>query len=230
MTRSLDRSNCNVILIRHAEVEQKWKGICYGSLDVSLSQEGITASSQLAERLNSRRRDALKPGLDQVNTRVFHSGLIRTETLARFIALRLDCEGIGKDERLSERDFGVWQGLSWEEIYASDPDSFHDLIDRPDTYRPPGGETTTEMQQRVVRWFEEITKDYANHNIIAISHSGPIAALAGHLLGLPANQWQPWIIGNLEAIHIAQRLDSVSTDIRKLDLQAVHTFMGLASG
>jgi broad specificity phosphatase PhoE len=181
-----------VILIRHAEVAPEWKKICYGSLDVPLSEYGMMASQQYALRWENT----------DLSTIVYHSGLTRTETLARMISERL-CSGESiADLRLRERNYGEWQGKTWDEAYASDPDHFHDLIDQPDTYRPAEGETTTEMQQRVVHWYEQVVSQASHHRIIVISHSGPIAALAGHLLGLPANQWQPWTIKNLESICI----------------------------
>lgn len=195
-----------VILIRHAEVEAQWKTVCYGALDVPLSEQGIVASRQCADRLESS---------DQP-TVIFHSGLARTETVARMIADRL-CRGLlTVDERLRERNYGDWQGLTWDEAYASDPEHFHDLIDQPDTYRPPNGETTTEMQRRIVHWYNEVSSLLSSRRIIAVSHSGPIAALAGYLLGLPANQWQPWTIKNLESIQITQHSPG-SVSVHRLD-------------
>ena len=107
------------------------------------------------------------------------------------------------DARLRERHYGQWQGRSWDEAYASDPDNFIGLIEAPDTYRPPGGETTSEMQQRIVQWYEQcLPRHRSTGPTIAISHSGPIAALVGHLQCLHARDWQPWTIGNLESVHI----------------------------
>jgi broad specificity phosphatase PhoE len=58
------------------------------------------------------------------------------------------------------------------------------------------------MQQRIVSWYEEISTRFTGAEIVAVSHSGPIAALAGHIPHLAANQWSPWIIGNLESIEV----------------------------
>ena len=41
----------DILLIRHAEVALRWKGICYGAMDVSLSNAGKEASDQLAGKL-----------------------------------------------------------------------------------------------------------------------------------------------------------------------------------
>ncbi len=179
-----------VILIRHAEVELRWKGICYGAMDVSLSQAGIEASRSLVARW------AIRPQC------VVHSGLKRTKTLAEMFVDRFPSLPVFEDHRLRERNYGDWEGRTWDEVFASDPDHFHDLIDQPSTYRPPAGETTSEMLERLSHWYRELTEQEDLRSIVAISHSGPIAALCGSLLGLPANQCCPWTIANLESIRI----------------------------
>jgi broad specificity phosphatase PhoE len=184
-----------VILIRHAEVMHDWKSRCYGAMDVPLSQAGILASQQRADEL------ALGPA----PVRILHSGLQRTQRLAAMIGEHFPATPIIEVPALRERDYGGWQGKNWDEVYASDPD-FHNVIHQPDTYRPPGGETTREMQVRVVSWFESLLSPESSDwlvsgPIIAISHSGPMAALAGHCLELHATEWGPWMVRYLDALH-----------------------------
>ncbi|MCG8652772.1 MAG: histidine phosphatase family protein [Pirellulales bacterium] len=193
-------SDFQLLLIRHGEVQSHWKNICYGAMDVPLSQVGLQRSIQLANQLARQVRA----------TKIFHSGLSRTHRLAEEIAARQASEiELIEDKRLQERNYGDWQGKSWDETYASDPNHFHDLIEKPETYRPPGGETTAEMQRRGAEWFSqqlETTGADKPERIIAVSHSGPIAALAGHLLSLHARDWGPWMIGNLEMVVVRPEL------------------------
>lgn len=185
-----------LFLIRHGQVEGEWKKICYGAMDVPLSSEGEQASRDLAARLGQ----GPKPQT------IFHSGLARTRFLAQHIANQWHCDiPVVADIRLRERDYGQWQGLTWDEAYASDPEHFHDLILRPDTYRPPNGETTTEMQMRIVAWYKQTKARapvFADSPIFVVAHSGPIAALSGWLTDTPANQWSPWMLKPLEGISI----------------------------
>lgn len=176
-------------LVRHAEVEPIWKGICYGAMDVPLSRAGKDASDEMAEKLVQ----SLNPKI------VYHSGLSRTRYLADRIASlgKSDIE-VHEDARLQERNYGKWQGLTWDAAYNSDPDHFHDLVAKPDTYRPPSGETTTEMQLRIVQWLSE--QDSTRAPMIAVSHSGPIAALAGELQELHATEWECCMTNHLEAV------------------------------
>lgn len=192
----------DLMLIRHGEVEPKWKKICYGAMDVPLSSAGVAASQALANRLADRVCPAA----------IYHSDLQRTRTLATMLAEAWSGQvPITADPRLRERNYGQWQGRSWDEAYASDPENFIGLIEAPDAYRPPGGETTSEMQHRIVEWFGECISQYSSaDSIIASSHSGPIAALAGQRLGLHARDWQPWTIGTLESLHVR------GTDIKRV--------------
>ncbi len=186
------------ILVRHGAISSQWKGICYGCQDVPLCDRWMAESDTLVRQLAS-----LRP------TAVFHSGLSRSSWLAERIRAcgnqqDTTCE-ILEDIRLRERDFGEWEGKTWDEVYASDPDNFHGLIDKPDTYRPPGGETTTELQRRVVQWHEDCNQrdSLVPRTVIAITHSGPIAALAGHLLSLSPEHWSPWMLGYGEILTIS---------------------------
>ena len=172
-----------IILVRHGEVDPSQKGLCYGASDVALSPRGRERS--LAAAVDLR---AMLPAL------VCHSGLSRTRVLAAAVAG--DDVPLVEDAKLRERDFGRWEGRSWDAIYRDDP-HFHNLIHEPDTYRPPGGETTTEMQRRAVAWLESLPPE---RPVIAISHSGPIAALAGACLGLHARDWTDWIVAPLDRV------------------------------
>jgi len=191
MTEAIE--NRRVIIVRHGAVEPQWKTICYGAMDVPLCSVWMTESQDLVSSLAK-----LRPSL------ILHSGLTRTRWLAERIAEQILADGTAleqvlSDARLRERNYGQWEGRTWDDVFASDPEHFHDLVMKPETYRPPGGETTREMQLRMLEWFEQLPP---LGTIIAISHSGPCASLAGAVLGLPADQWTNWMLGYGEAIVI----------------------------
>jgi len=52
---------------------------------------------------------------------------------------------------LGEFDFGLWQGLTLEEIERRNPKVFREWMERPAGVRPPGGEMLDEAQERL-RW------------------------------------------------------------------------------
>lgn len=189
----------DLILVRHGDVDLSWKGICYGSLDVPLSQQGVQQSLNFADLLCKRWQPSA----------IFHSGLMRTKFLAEAIAQACSSPvGVLEELRIRERNFGAWQGLSWDAAYASDPENFHGLVEHPDSYRPPNGETTTEMQQRAITWLGEWVlqcRGFCLGPTVAVAHSGPIAAIAGYLLQLHARDWGPWTIRTLECVSVKLR-------------------------
>jgi len=209
MTEAIE--NRRVIIVRHGAVEPQWKTICYGSMDVQLCSRWIAESQNLVSSLAK-----LRPSL------ILHSGLTRTRWLAERIAEQMLADGIAvgqvlSDARLRERNYGRWEGRTWDDVFASDPEHFHDLVMKPETYRPPGGETTRQMQRRMLEWFDQLLP---LATIVAISHSGPSASLAGGLLGLPADQWTGWMLGYGEAI-VFEQTDAMRRGVkirRGLDL------------
>ncbi len=176
-----------LILIRHGEVDHRYRGVCYGQSDIGLSPRGEQQSQDLVERL-----------ADVVVTQIVHSGLTRTQQLAELLSMRL---GVSPSccEALKERHYGDWELKNWDEIFAEHGDDMNRLITEPATYRPSGGETTYELRDRVVAWYQQL---HAKQVTIAVTHGGPIAALLGTLQKRPVAEWLNLIpdVGSLTVI------------------------------
>ncbi|MEM7586245.1 MAG: histidine phosphatase family protein [Acidobacteriota bacterium] len=168
-----------LILIRHAEVEATWHSRCYGRTDVELSAAGHEQSLELAEELANDLAAISEPLL------VMASDLKRARILGEAIARRSGSNLVLCPE-LRERDFGVWEGRSWDDIYAETGDAMNGMLDEPDSWRPAGGETTYEVRDRVLTWYRGLPADSLT---VAASHGGPIATLRGVLAGLPVHDW-----------------------------------------
>jgi len=167
-----------LLLLRHTAVSARHAGRCYGRTDAGLSAEGMATARQLAAALANVRFDF-----------VFASPSRRTRVLAMRISAHLGAP-MRIDQRLAERWFGSWEGRSWNDIWAEEGDGMNGMIDAPGSYRPGGGETTVELADRVLDWFRAIP---AGNAVVAATHGGPIAALAGTLQGLLPRQWLGYI-------------------------------------
>lgn len=163
-----------VTMLRHTAVAAHWRGRCYGVSDVGLSAEGIAAARALAAGFEM-------PGITRIQASPLRRARFLGALLSRRFGLPLDIV-----PALRERDFGAWEGQSWDAIHAAEGDAMMGLIDAPASFRPGGGETTDELARRVRGWFTALPQ---GGSILAVTHGGPVAALRGTLAGLPARDW-----------------------------------------
>jgi len=172
-------SHHRILLVRHTEIDQNFKGICYGQTDVSLSSSGIEALAPLAKHLRA-----------QNPSQIFHSGKQRTRCLADLLAKLMTQEGASiptrQDKRLAELNFGNWECQTWDAIYAEHGDDIGRLVTEPETFAPPGGETVFQLRDRMLNWYNGLPSEGI---IVAITHGGPISALLGTLSASPAYDW-----------------------------------------
>jgi len=163
-----------ITLVRHPPVEVRYRSLCYGSTDVPLGPDGVAMASQIVVALTA-----------QPIAHIVHSGLQRAAIVAQELSSRTGTMA-HVDVRLQEIHFGEWELQSWDEIYAKTGDAMMGMVQNPSHWRPPGGETTYELRDRVLQWYCELPD---TGHIVAICHGGPIAALLGTLRGLPVSDW-----------------------------------------
>lgn len=116
---------------------------------------------------------------------VFASPLRRASWPAAIVARRISVP-LRIDARLSERNFGTWEGRTWDDIHAETGEAMMGMLTAPETFRPGGGETTTELSQRVLAWRCDLP---AEIDALVFCHGGPIAVLVGTAKGLAPKEW-----------------------------------------
>ena len=157
--------------VRHAPVVGV-DGKIYGSDDVLCDTSNQAAFSALAHTLPD---DALW----------LTSHLTRARDTAQAIGeAGLSFPAPIVDEGLGEQDFGHWQGLSWDEMEAKDPDGYAAFWKTPARSRPPGGESFADQMARTAAAIECYTTAHAGRDIVAVAHGGTIRAAVAHALGL----------------------------------------------
>ncbi len=159
-----------LILIRHGDLGERGRGRYIGRTDAPLSAEGRRQAAAIA--------GALGP-LD--GARIFCSPLLRTRETAE-IAL-----GAGRtfsmDDDLREIDFGRWEGMSFKEIAAGDPDAVDRWAALEKDFAFPDGEGLHAFRERVEAVAGRMKDDPAE-TVIAFTHGGVIRLLICHFLGL----------------------------------------------
>ena len=167
--------NRQLLLVRHPPVAATFQGICYGTTDVPLDTAGLTSITAIVDELLSH------GPID----RVIHSDLLRCAVVGDHLA-RIIKVPIVADTRLRERCFGSWESRTWDDIYAETGDAMLGMTQDPQGWRPPGGETTFELRDRVLACYHDLPP---TGRIVLITHGGPIAALRGTLGGRPVSDW-----------------------------------------
>ncbi len=150
-------------LIRHPQPAVA-PGICYGRLDVAAEDAAAVAT---------RLRGDLACGLP-----VWSSPLRRCRDLAELLRPQPAI-----DERLSEMDFGAWEGRAWDVIPRHELDAWAADVGG---YAPPGGESPYQLQRRALAFVSELNVPEG----IIVTHAGVIRVLLAHWHGLHLAQWQ----------------------------------------
>ncbi len=179
-----------VYLIRHGETEGADSRRYKGHLDVLLSENGIEQVKRVAEYImrdgdvGARRAVPLRNGYGGSLTAVYCSDLSRAIKSAEIIAEPYGLKPVVV-KAFKERSFGVWEGMSFDEIKEKWPDAFNAWAANPLKFSPMDGESTIEVRDRVIKSFEKIMKNHNGQNIAIVSHGGVIRVLLCEMLGMP---------------------------------------------
>ncbi len=158
-----------IVAARHAAVAREWRGRCYGRTDVTV---------EVAEEEAARR---VQEGLRGAFDAVWSSPLARCHGPARIVAEALGLEH-RVDVRLQELDHGSFEGRSWDEIHAAEPEALARWGERWIEEGPPGGESARALELRVAAWADGLQRG-TRHLVIA--HAGPVRALRVRRSGIP---------------------------------------------
>jgi len=151
-------------------------GICYGSLDVDCEDPRA-----IADRL----RPLLPEGIP-----VFSSPLRRARRLAEELSRE-----VAVDHRLSEINFGDWEGQRWDDIERTQLDAWAaDVLG----FVPPGGESVSALQVRAHDFALSLNLPEA----AIVTHAGIMRALLGHWRRLALADWTRLQFGFGELVRV----------------------------
>jgi alpha-ribazole phosphatase/probable phosphoglycerate mutase len=173
-----------IYLIRHGETEGAETKRYKGHIDVPLSENGIEQIKRLAEYLSAevQKRGSTEAAYEL--SAIYTSDLSRAVKSAELIA---EPHGIMPMilPELRERNFGIWEGMSFDEIKEKWPEAFNSWSSNPLKFCPMGGESTIELRDRAVKAFNNIVEQHNGHNIAIVSHGGINRIMLCELLGMP---------------------------------------------
>jgi broad specificity phosphatase PhoE len=151
-----------LVLVRHAETAWSGRRFC-GRTDLALTNDG----EAMAERLG---RDIA--GSLPRTVRIVSSPLLRVRQTATAIAAAAGLDGLVVDDRWAETDFGAAEGLTYDELEATEPEVAAHVLGGDAVIDWPGGETAAALQERVeAAWHDLIA---IPGSWIVVSHGGPL--------------------------------------------------------
>ena len=161
------------LLLRHGQTPLSAERRFAGRGDIPLTDTGRSQAAAAAARL------AARGGIDVIVS----SPLRRTRRTAEAVAEATGAPVIIDDD-LVETDFGKWEGLSFAEAGAQDPDEMRAWLAGADA-APPGGESFAAAGRRVLGALDRLLAAYPERTLLIVSHVTPIKTLLCRALLAP---------------------------------------------
>lgn len=158
-------------IVRHGETAWNAEGRVQGQLDIPLSDAGRAQARALAQALAHERFDA-----------VYASDLARVrETAQPTVAL------LGKEvlysERLRERHYGIFQGVTYAEARERFAADFVRFKAKDPDYDFRTGESLRGFERRCLSFFEDLLRREKGRSVLVFTHGGVLEILYRHATG-----------------------------------------------
>jgi len=164
-------------LIRHAEVDEKYRNVFGGRIDMGLSPAGHEQAAALASYLHGRRFDA-----------VYASPMKRVQqTLAACQGNGLPAPVVLTD--LREVDFGDWTGLSWEQVELQFGISPLTWLDQLECEGIKNAECAPALRARLEPAIRQVLASHQGQEVALFCHGGVIRMLLAILLEWPLSKF-----------------------------------------
>jgi len=165
-----------VFLIRHGETPltplKKFSGD--GPLNPQLTEVGLAQAELVAAAVAK-----LDPEI------ILASPLNRTKQTAAALA-RATGLAVNYDDAWLECSFGIWDGLSIDEVKEKYPVDYHSWLCSTG-FAPPQGESYDALAVRIDEALEQIVAMYPGQRVAVITHNGAVKTAAKLAIGAPAD-------------------------------------------
>ncbi|MHB0857108.1 MAG: alpha-ribazole phosphatase [Anaerolineae bacterium] len=181
-----------LLLVRHGETDWNAQKRYQGQTDVPLNARGLAQARLVGRRLAGESLQA-----------VYSSDLARAYATAEVVAASHGLTVL-PEPRLRELSFGAWEGLTYPEIEAREPELLAAWNGDPCQVAPPEGETVEGVRRRLSPFTDHLREAHTRDTVALVGHGGCFQVLLCMALGVALPK--PW----------AFRLDSASLSV--LDL------------
>lgn len=174
-----------IIAIRHGETPWNVDGRLQGHLDIPLNDIGLWQAQQVAKAL-----------ADESIAAIYSSDLQRAYATAQAIA-QLNAAPLTADAQLRERSFGSFEGQTFKQIEASQPEVAQLWRTRdPHFAMGGGGESLLALRARIAQAVDRIALAHPDEQIVLVAHGGVLDILYRLATRQDLQAPRSWELGN----------------------------------
>ncbi len=155
-----------LIIVRHGETHENVAKIIQGQTHGRLTDLGIEQAKKIGLRLKDEQIDV-----------AYVSDLARVKDTAKEILHFHPKVPFIYAKELRERAWGIWEGgksAERNEFFSKEGHSINN-------YKPEGGESFDEMQERMLQFIKTILEKHEKQTVLLVSHGGTLTSFYLHL-------------------------------------------------
>ena len=180
--------------IRHARVPEVAHRM-YGSLDVDCDTTDTALFQGIARQLPT---DALWVTSPLKRTKQTADALVDAGAMAGSWT---------NDADIVEQDFGDYNGMTHEELFAMRSDAYLGFWPLPPEQQAPGGESFSMLRSRVDAFIHRMIDQHRGGDVVCVAHRGSILAALQIALDLPLRNSVSFDIGNVSLTRLTHHAD-----------------------
>lgn len=167
----------------------------YGSLDVDCDTSDTALFEGVAAKLPDNALWVTSPlkRTHQTANALFVNGASNKEMI--------------QDPDIVEQDFGDFNGLTHEELFALRDDAYLGFWPLPPEQQAPNGESFSMLRHRVESFVSRMNEKHRGQDIVCVAHRGTILAALQIALDLPLRNSVSFDVGNVSLTRLTHHAD-----------------------
>ncbi|CAA9456809.1 MAG: Alpha-ribazole-5'-phosphate phosphatase [uncultured Rubrobacteraceae bacterium] len=166
-----------LLLARHGRTEWHRDNRYVSRTDIGIDETGREQAQTLAQRAKEE-----SPSL--VLSSPLKRALLTAGPAAEACGLQPET-----DDRLRELDFGGWEGKTFGEIRAQDPERAERFLHSAE-HGFPGGEPLEDGAGRILAVFEDLRRSHAGRTVLVVAHNTLLRLGLCAVLGVPLGEYR----------------------------------------
>lgn len=180
-------------LLRHGQTElSREDNFCGSGLDPELTQQGLEMAQAFAAAYGATEWRA-----------IYSSNLRRSVVTAQVLSDALEMN-IEVRTDLREIAYGKWEGMTKEVVGKEYHDDYISWLADPAWHAPTGGELAVMIARRGIRVIEEIKQQFADGNVLIVSHKATIRIIVCSLLGIDVGRFRYRLVCPVGSVSVVE--------------------------